>query len=110
MWTWKKWGPFDIIMPLVSIFVGLLELIAEFAKILSFSFRLFGNIFAGGVLLIVISSLLPVFLPSIFYMLELFVGTVQALVFGILTLVFMNMATQSHDDHDHEEEPAEAYA
>lgn len=110
MWTWEKWGPFQIIMPLVSIFVGLLELIAEFAKILSFSFRLFGNIFAGGVLLIVISSLLSFFLPSIFYMLEIFVGTIQALVFGILTLVFMNMATLSHDDHDHEEKLAESHA
>jgi F-type H+-transporting ATPase subunit a len=111
MWTWDKWGPFDIIMPFVNIFVRLLELIAELAKTLSFSFRLFGNIFAGGVLLIVISSLLPVLLPSVFYMLEIFVGTIQALVFGILTLVFMNMATHAHgDDHEHEEEAAEAYA
>jgi F-type H+-transporting ATPase subunit a len=49
-------------------------------------------------------------LPSVFYLLELFVGTIQALVFGILTLVFMNMATHAHGDDDHAEEVAESHA
>ncbi len=78
--------------------VGLLELVSEFSKILSFSFRLFGNIFAGSVLLFVIGSLVPVFAQSLFLMLEFFVGLIQALVFGMLTMVFMSQATQSHDE------------
>jgi F-type H+-transporting ATPase subunit a len=73
--------------------------VAEFAKILSFSFRLFGNIFAGSVLLFVMGSLLPM-IQSGFLILELFVGLIQALVFGMLTMVFMTMAVQSHDDHN----------
>ncbi len=82
--------------------VGLLEIIAEFAKILSFTFRLFGNIFAGSVLLFVIGSLVPVFAQSIFLMLEFFVGLIQAVVFGMLTMVFMAQATISHhDDEEH---------
>lgn len=80
----------------VQFFIGLLEIFSEIAKILSFSFRLFGNIFAGEVLLTVIFALLPVGGPMPFYVLELFVGFVQALVFSMLTLVFYNMATQHH--------------
>lgn len=78
----------------IMFFVGLLELISEFAKIISFSFRLFGNIFAGEVLLIVVTTLAPYLLPLPFLLLELFVGFVQALVFAMLTLVNLNMATQ----------------
>lgn len=72
--------------------VGLLEIVLEFAKILSFSFRLFGNIFAGEVLLIVVAFLVPVFVPFPFLGLEIFVGFIQALVFMLLTLIFINMA------------------
>ncbi len=75
--------------------VGLLELISEFSKILSFSFRLFGNIFAGSVLLFVMGALVPPILFG-FYGLELFVGLIQAFVFGMLTMVFMAQATQHH--------------
>ncbi len=74
-------------------FVGILEFISEIAKIVSFAFRLFGNIFAGEVLLVVISSLIPPLAPLPFYGLELFVGFIQAVVFSMLTLVFLNMAT-----------------
>ncbi len=82
--------------------VGLLELISEFSKILSFAFRLFGNIFAGSVLLFVMGSLLGaiVILPTMFYMLEFFVGAIQALVFGLLTMTFMAQATQGHGGHE----------
>jgi F-type H+-transporting ATPase subunit a len=80
----------------IMFFVGLLELISEFAKIVSFSFRLFGNIFAGEVLLIVVTTLAPYILPLPFLLLELFVGFVQALVFSMLTLVNLNMAAQHH--------------
>lgn len=76
--------------------VGFLELISEFAKIISFAFRLFGNIFAGEVLLVVIAFLVPVLAPTPFIGLEIFVGFIQALVFSMLTLVFINMATHSH--------------
>jgi F-type H+-transporting ATPase subunit a len=79
--------------------VGLLELVSEFSKILSFAFRLFGNIFAGSVLLFVMGSLLGsiVIMPSMFYMLEFFVGAIQAIVFGLLTMTFMAQATQGHE-------------
>lgn len=76
--------------------VGILEIISEFAKIISFSFRLFGNVFAGEVLLAVITGLVPFIAPLPFYGLELFVGLVQALVFTILSLVFFQVATQHH--------------
>jgi len=78
--------------------VGLLELVSEFSKVLSFAFRLFGNIFAGSVLLFVMGSLLGAIaiMPSMFYMLEFFVGAIQAIVFGLLTMTFMAQATQGH--------------
>lgn len=85
----------------IGCFVGILELIAECAKVISFTFRLFGNIFAGEVLLVVISFLLPYAAPIPFLGLELFVGFIQALVFALLTLVFLTMATTGHDSHEH---------
>ncbi|MDO8624917.1 MAG: F0F1 ATP synthase subunit A, partial [Candidatus Diapherotrites archaeon] len=78
----------------IAFFVGILELISEFAKIISFSFRLFGNIFAGEVLLLVVATLVPYLVPLPFLFLELFVGFIQALVFAVLTLVNLNMAAQ----------------
>lgn len=77
----------------INFFVGILELISEMAKIVSFSFRLFGNIFAGEVLLLVMYFLVPYFAPLPFMFLELFVGFIQALVFSMLTLVFLKIAT-----------------
>jgi len=77
----------------IYFFVGILELVLEFAKILSFSFRLFGNIFAGEVLLTVIAFLMPLIAPIPFMGLELFVGFIQALVFSMLTAVFLSLAT-----------------
>lgn len=82
----------------IQFFVGLLELISELAKILSFAFRLFGNIFAGEVLLLVIAFLLPLIGPIPFLGLEIFVGFIQALVFSLLTLVFLHLATLSHGE------------
>lgn len=73
-------------------FAGMLEGIAEFIKILSFSFRLFGNILAGEILLVVIAFLLPFIAPLPFMFLELFVGFIQALIFAMLTLVFLTIA------------------
>ena len=91
----------------IDVAVGLLELIGDFAKILSFSFRLLGNIFAGSILLFVMSYLVPI-LPWPFFILEFFVGVIQALVFALLTAIFMNLATVSHH-HDDEHEHAEAH-
>lgn len=79
----------------IYFFVGILELISEFAKVISFSFRLFGNIFAGEVLLIIIMTLVPVLIPSPFLFLELFVGFIQALVFAVLTLIFLKVAVET---------------
>lgn len=90
--TFKK-GP-------IYTFVGLLEVVSEVAKMVSFSFRLFGNIFAGEVLLTVIAAIVPFVVPLPFYALELFVALVQALVFTMLSLVFFTMATASHDEHE----------
>ena len=87
-------------MGLIDTFVGALEAIAEFAKIISFAFRLFGNIFAGAVLLFVMGFLIPFVFPGvmIFYGLELFVGAIQALVFMMLTFVFISAATAGHGE------------
>jgi F-type H+-transporting ATPase subunit a len=88
--------------------VGLLELISELSKILSFAFRLFGNMFAGIVLVAIVAGLLGKIsiLPSMIMMFELFVGIIQAFVFGMLTMVFMAQATQGHS---HEEEHEEVH-
>jgi F-type H+-transporting ATPase subunit a len=82
--------------------VGILELVSEFSKVLSFAFRLFGNIFAGSVLLFVMGSLLGAIaiFPSAFYLLEFLVGAIQAIVFGLLTMTFMAQATQGHGGHE----------
>lgn len=79
-------------------FVGILEFISEFAKMISFSFRLFGNIFAGEVLLIIVGFLVPYIVPLPFLFLEIFVGFIQGFVFAMLTLVFIAGATaeESH--------------
>lgn len=81
----------------INFFVGILEILSEISKILSFSFRLYGNIFAGEVLLVVIAAIIPILAPLPFLGLELFVGFIQALVFTMLSLVFMSVASVSHD-------------
>ncbi|GIW12906.1 MAG: hypothetical protein KatS3mg062_0345 [Tepidiforma sp.] len=85
-------------------FVGILELVSEFIRIISFAFRLFGNIFAGGVLLLILTFLAPFLVPLGIYGLELFVGLIQAIVFALLVLVFAVGAVEHHgDDHEHED-------
>jgi F-type H+-transporting ATPase subunit a len=81
----------------IMFFVGILELIAELAKIISFSFRLFGNIFAGEVLLSVIFFLIPFVLPLPFLFLEIFVGVIQAVIFSLLTLFFIKIAVTEEE-------------
>lgn len=93
---------------LIDVFVGLLEFISEWIRMVSFTFRLFGNIFAGEVLLLMMTFLVPFLLVDVFYALELFVGLVQAFVFAMLTLVFAQQAITSHGD-DHGEEHGAAH-
>lgn len=81
----------------INFVVGILEIISELSRIISFAFRLFGNIFAGEVLLTVISFLAPILAPVPFLGLELFVGFIQALVFAMLTSVFFSLATHHAD-------------
>ena len=96
---WNFSGP-NGFMKGINGFVGILELISEFARIIAFGFRLFGNIFAGEIVLATMAFLVAFLLPVPFYALEVFVGFVQALVFMMLALVFFQMATISHGGHD----------
>jgi len=84
---------FTLKNPIFS-FVGLLEFVSEFIKIISFSFRLFGNVFAGEVLLMIVGFLAPHVVPLPFLFLEVFVGFIQAFIFSMLTLVFLSMAVR----------------
>ncbi len=79
-------------------FAGILELVSEAAKIVSFSFRLFGNVFAGEVLLVIISFLVPYIAPVPFYGLEVFVGFIQALIFSVLAMLFLSASTLAHSE------------
>jgi F-type H+-transporting ATPase subunit a len=93
-------GP-NLGMKLISTFVGILELVSEFSRLIAFGFRLFGNIFAGEVLLGVMAFLIPYLISLPFYGLELFVGFVQALVFMMLSVAFFIVATTSHGEEGH---------
>jgi len=100
----KFFNPANLFKPAKwpELFVGLIEIISEFAKILSFGFRLFGNIFAGEVVLLVMTELTKVGIPAIFYGLEIFVGFIQAFVFALLTSVFIKIATTPHEHEESE--------
>lgn len=87
-------------MGIIDVFVGFLELVSELSRMVSFTFRLFGNVFAGEVLLLMMTFLVPFVLVNVFYGLELFVGLIQAFVFAMLTLVFAQTAVASHGDHE----------
>jgi hypothetical protein len=91
----------DIFSGFVDAFVGLLELLSLFIRIISFTFRLFGNMTAGEILLVIVAFLVPYVLAIPFYGLELLIGFVQALVFAGLTLVFVTMAVTPHGGESH---------
>lgn len=98
----KSLNPMKIMVAVIEFFVGLIEVFSEVAKMVSLSLRLFGNIFAGEVLLTVLGSLIAYGIPLPFMLLEILVGLVQATVFAMLTLVYLTMATEelhNHDDH-----------
>ncbi|MBX4204643.1 MAG: F0F1 ATP synthase subunit A [Candidatus Doudnabacteria bacterium] len=101
-------GGMSIFVAVVEFVVGLIEVSSEVAKMVSLSLRLFGNIFAGEVLLTVLASLIAYVVPLPFMLLEILVGLIQAVVFAMLTLVYLTIATTpitSHDDaaHGHQE-------
>ncbi len=92
-----KQDPMILMINPIKIFVGLIEVIGEIAKVASLSLRLFGNVFAGEVLIASMMALSAFILPLPFMFLELIVGIVQALVFAILTLAFMSIATMAEE-------------
>ena len=102
----KKLRQGNLLMGGIDLFVGALEFIAETARLISFSFRLFGNMLAGEILLLVMTFMLPFafVIVGIFYGLEIFVGAIQAFVFGMLTLVFGVLAVSGHGDEHAEGE------
>lgn len=101
--------PVKILTALVEFVVGFIELFSEVAKVVSLSLRLFGNIFAGEVLITVISGLVAYVVPLPFMALELIVGVVQATVFSLLTLVYLTVASSKpHGDDDHQEKHTHA--
>jgi F-type H+-transporting ATPase subunit a len=88
----------------IDVFVGLLELISELVRLVSFTFRLFGNVFAGEVVILMFTFLIPVVVTVAFYGLEVFVGVIQAFIFAMLTLVFAIMAVAHGEHESHEPE------
>lgn len=87
---------------LLDVYVGLLELLSELVRLVSFTFRLFGNMFAGEVLVTVVVFLIPWVVVEVFFFLELLVGLIQAFVFAALTVVFATMAVAAHGGEGHE--------
>lgn len=102
MFTKVRHEPTILIVAPITFFVGILEIIGEFAKIASLSFRLFGNVFAGEVLLASMAALVAYAVPVPFLFLEILVGVIQALIFSMLTLVYFTIASQDHDEHEEE--------
>ena len=99
--------PTVIIVAPITFFVGIIEIIGEFAKIASLSFRLFGNVFAGEVLLASMAALVAYIVPIPFLFLEILVGMIQALIFSILLVVYFTISATDHDEHEkHEHQPA----
>lgn len=94
--------PTIVIVAPITFFVGLIEIVGEFAKIASLSFRLFGNVFAGEVLLVSMAALVAYLVPVPFLFLELLVGVIQALIFSILLVVYFTIAASDHDEHESE--------
>ncbi len=101
-------GGANIMVGFIEFGVGFIEIFSEVAKMISLSLRLFGNVFAGEVLLTVLASLVAYFVPLPFMLLEILVGLVQATVFAMLTLVYLTMATTPIHGHA-EEHPKTAH-
>jgi F-type H+-transporting ATPase subunit a len=93
-----KSGLGSVFFGFIDVVVGALETLSEFIRLISFSFRLFGNMMAGEILLMILAFLVPLTLAVPFYGLEMFIGFIQAFVFGSLTLIFINLAVTSHEE------------
>ncbi len=106
----KTLNPMKIMVAVVELGVGFIELFSEAAKVVSLSLRLFGNVFAGEVLLTVFASLLKVVLPVPFLFMELLVGVVQAMVFSMLTLVYLSIMSTAHGHEDEGHEKKHGHA
>lgn len=105
--SFKK-GPMGILTAVIEFAVGLIEIVSELSKVLSLSLRLFGNIFAGEVLITVIASIASILLPTPFMLLELLVGLIQAGVFAMLSMVYLTVAGEApHGNEDHDEHAKE---
>lgn len=83
----------------IGFFIGLIEFLSETTRLISFSFRLFGNIFAGEVLIAVMSYFVPVLLPVPFMLFEIMVGLIQATIFAALMLIFVKVAVAHEEGH-----------
>lgn len=98
-WALKVQGPWRYLKEFA--FPNPLHILGELSRPLSLALRLFGNIFAGEVLLVTMSGLIPLAVPTVFFGLEIFVGIVQAMIFSMLTLVFLTIATMHHGGETH---------
>ncbi len=94
--------PMVLMVAPIMFIVGLIEFIGEFAKVASLSFRLFGNVFAGEVLLASMGAIIAYVLPTPFLLLEIFVGLIQAFIFAILTLVYYTIASLEEEEEEEE--------
>lgn len=95
--VFKYWKKFVNFKSVLGFFIGLIELMSEIMRLITFSFRLFGNIFAGEVLIIIAIAFVPFILPVPFMLFEVFVGFIQAAIFSLLTLFFIKIAiTETH--------------
>lgn len=99
----KYFSRFVNVRSFIGFMVGIIDIFSELARLISFSFRLFGNIFAGEVMILVIQHFVPYLLPVPLMLFEIFVGFIQAAIFAMLTLFFIKIAIS-----EHEEEHAEA--
>jgi F-type H+-transporting ATPase subunit a len=88
--------PMKLMMGVIDLFVGVIEVLSELIRLVSFTFRLFGNMTAGEILLLISMFLIPWIFSDILYMLELLIGFIQALIFSGLTLVFATLAVTPH--------------
>jgi F-type H+-transporting ATPase subunit a len=107
IFTGKKSGFGMLFNGIIDVFIGFIEGISELIRIVSFTFRLFGNMTAGEILIGSIMFLIPWVVTDIFYGLELFVGVIQALIFASLTLIFVVMAVAPHGGEEHAEHAEE---
>ncbi len=100
IFTKVKKDPSILMTAPIMFAVGFLELVGEFAKVASLSFRLFGNVFAGEVLLASMAAIMAYILPTPFMLLEVLVGVIQAFIFAILTLVYYTISSMDHEEHE----------